>query len=145
MPNPLTRLQSTNAGLTVSIMRAAMGWIFFTEGSGKLWGWFGGQGVAAMRTFYDRIGVPFSPYHAELVGYTEFIGGVLLMAGLMTRLAAIPLLAAMIGAISILYGLSGGFHNQHIVGLVVCLVLLEEGGGVLSLDRKMSAKHKGPA
>lgn len=143
MFNIITRISSTNAGIAVSLLRAVMGGILLTEGAGKLWGMFHGQGIDATKAFYDHLNVPFSPYHAHLIGYVEVIGGGLLLIGFLTRLAAVPLAITMLGAIWMLMSISGMFHNNHLIGLLICFVLIQSGGGPLSVDHLISRNSKG--
>ena len=138
----INAVQKTNAGFTVSLMRIGMGWILFTEGSGKLWGWFHGPGIASTIAFYDHLHVPFSPFHGYIVGCIEFICGILFLAGLFTRLAAVPVLCSQIGFIVIIAYLSQDLHNAHMLSMTISLVLLQEGAGPLSLDRLMAPDQK---
>ena len=133
-------IQKTQTGFTVSLMRIAMGWILFTEGTGKLLGWFHGPGIANMLNFYNQLNIPFAPVHAYLVGYAETICGVLLLIGLFTRLAALPVLAIQMASVAIIAYLSQDVHHNHLMGLAMALVLLQLGGGPLSLDHLMTRK-----
>jgi putative oxidoreductase len=77
----LTRAQ----WLPLLAMRLFIGYLFVETGLGKI----GNLGVMATR-FADW-GIPWPAFNAVLSGYTELIGGALVVLGLATRLAAIPL------------------------------------------------------
>jgi putative oxidoreductase len=141
--NLLTRLQSTERRYSLILLRAVLGWLLVAEGSGKLWGWFGGAGLETTRMFYDQLRVPFSPYHAAIVGWIEFAGGILLMAGLFVRLAVLPVLATFVGAVAVIFGHTNEIHQNHLLGLLISLAILEAGAGPLSLDQWMSRKGEG--
>jgi putative oxidoreductase len=132
----LQRIASTQAGITIALMRVVLGVIFFTEGSKKLFGWFGGGGWASTCAFFANLGIPFPGFNAALVGIAEFAGGIALFVGLLTRLAAIPIGFTMVIAIATAH-LGGGWHYPLVI-LVACMVLVQEGGGSLSLDRSWS-------
>ena len=84
----LTETNTRLIGLAILILRCAVGVIFFMGGSGKMLGWFGGIGPEITINFYSGMG--FSKFVAYLSSYTEFIGGFLLIVGLLTRLAVCP-------------------------------------------------------
>jgi putative oxidoreductase len=73
---------------SILLLRCTVGVILFSLGAGKLLGWFEGFGLAQTIKFYGQAGI--SVQFAYLSIYTEFIGGLLLTIGLLTR----PLLVA---------------------------------------------------
>ena len=77
-------------------MRVGVGAVFAVHG----WQKFDQIGVANFATFLDSLGVPAPTTVAWLQTIAEGIGGLLLIAGLMTRLVTIPLIAILIGAIT---------------------------------------------
>lgn len=141
--NILKKIQKTSGGITLSLLRVMMGFIMFKEGSEKLFGWFGGRGLEATRAFYDGLSVPFSPYHAVLIGNAEFLGGMMLLTGFLTRVAAAPIAGTMAGALWMVFSYSGTVHHNHLLGLMICLALVEMGSGPLSIDALMSKEKKG--
>jgi uncharacterized membrane protein YphA (DoxX/SURF4 family) len=69
------------------LIRILVGWVFVSEGIQKFL--FPAQlGVGR----FEKIGIPVPQFMAPLVGVVEIVGGALLLIGLMTRLATIPLL-----------------------------------------------------
>lgn len=135
MKNLILKIISTHAGLGITIARVVMGVIFFKAGSGKLFGWFGGYGIEAATDFFKDLGIPYPDLNAYLVGTTELLGGAVLILGLFTRLAVIPLCITMVVAI-----LTADKEDPYypLALLVNCIVLFEIGSGSLSIDRLFS-------
>lgn len=93
----LTGIVATAGGWLQSLVLLAVrlywGWKFLESG----WGKFGRLGEVA-GFFGDELGIPLPMFSAVLVATTECVGGLLLMIGLASRLAAIPLIITMIVA-----------------------------------------------
>ncbi len=132
----------TDMKISLSLMRIAIGWILIVEGSGKLWGWFDGTGLTAAQQFYTGIGVPFGPHHASIIGWGERLSGGFLFVGFLTRLAAIPALIRMGGALYMIGTLSGSVHHLHLMAFLMCMVLLELGAGPLSIDAFLTKRRE---
>ena len=90
-PTPLAR--SSNGPTAAVLIRAAAGLIFFTQGILK----FTDPGMGVER--FTRIGFPWPAFTAHFVGSFEIVCGLLVLAGLVTRLATIPLLIVISTAI----------------------------------------------
>jgi putative oxidoreductase len=75
-------------------VRLYWGWQFFLSGKGKL------SRLPDIAEFFGSLGIPFPMLNATLAGVTECFGGLLLLAGLASRLTAIPLIFTMIVAYS---------------------------------------------
>ena len=75
------------------LTRLFVGYFFFETGWSKI------HNLDAMAERFAGWGIPFPAFNAALSGYTELIGGALILVGLFTRLAAIPLFINMIVAI----------------------------------------------
>jgi putative oxidoreductase len=122
-------------------MRVGVGAVFAVHG----WQKFDTIGVSNFAKFLDSLGVPAPETVAWLQTIAEGVGGLLLIAGLMTRLVTLPLIAILIGAITMVkVDLPGvGFVVDSSVGtgweletglLAGLLGLLFVGPGRLSLD-----------
>ena len=74
------------------LLRLMAGGVFFWEGVLKFV--YANQGVGR----FTKLGMPFPIFTADFVGGLEIVGGVLLMAGLLTRWMAIPFVIEMIVA-----------------------------------------------
>lgn len=73
------------------ILRLAVGAVFFAHGAQKLFGWFGGPGIAGTAGFFGQIGLAPAVFWAWLVALVEFFGGIALILGLVTSVAAVLL------------------------------------------------------
>lgn len=137
----LKKIFKTNRSYGVAILRLTLGILFFREGAMKLFGWFGGGGWAATCAYFAQLGIPFPEFNAWLVAGTEFFGGIALVLGLLTRLAAIPIGIVMITAILTAH-LDGGWAYPLVI-LVSCLALIEQGAGALSADQFLTGGLRG--
>ncbi|MFD1040120.1 DoxX family protein [Virgibacillus byunsanensis] len=86
-----------NIGLL--IIRLVIGISLAGHGAQKLFGWFGGHGPKGTGGFFDSIGIKPGITIAVMVGLFEFIGGLLIAAGLFTWVGAALIIITMIGAI----------------------------------------------
>ena len=117
-------------------MRVGVGAVFAVHG----WQKYNDIGVSNFASFLDSLGVPAPETVAWLQTIAEGVGGLLLIAGLMTRLVTIPLIGIMIGAI-LLVKVDVGFvvgdatGAELEIGLLAGLLgLLFVGPGRLSID-----------
>ena len=134
---PMARL----AGFAPLVVRVIAGVIMATHGWQKLT-LFGpanfGQGLAGM-------GVPLPVFLGYVVTFVEFIGGILLIVGLLSRLAALLLTIDLVVAILLVkvnVGLiappgSGPGAELDLALIAGFLVILLAGPGKLSLDHAL--------
>lgn len=87
------RIFRTDAPAAVLLVRFAVGFTFMVAGTSKL------RDVSGTGGFFEGLGFPVSTQLAMLVGTFETVGGALVLLGLATRLAVIPLIVIMIMAI----------------------------------------------
>ncbi len=118
----------------VTILRVVVGVVFLVHGAQKLFA-IGMPGVAG---FLGSLGVPVPMLSAVVVSWVEFLGGLALLLGLLTRWAAIPLAIDMVVALLTVH-LWGGFFVPKGVEfaltlLAACLALAGLGSGALSID-----------
>ncbi len=143
----MKRLMSTTNDVALTIVRVVLGVVFFAHGAQKMLGWFGGYGFHATVGFFGHIGIP-SPI-AFLVICAEFFGGLGLIFGLLTRVAALGIAGDMIGAIFIVHLPNGFFMNwygsqkgegieYHLLTIAIAAALVLRGAGAFSLDRALS-------
>ena len=74
------------------LVRLFVGYFFFETGLGKV------QNMGAFVERFQEWGIPWPTLSAAVSAYTEFLGGALILLGLLTRLAAIPLFINMLVA-----------------------------------------------
>jgi len=88
----LVRIASSLQSPFLLIVRLYWGWSFVQTGWGKL------QDLSKPTEFFTSLHIPFPAFNAVLASSTEFLGGILILVGLASRLAAIPLTIVMIVA-----------------------------------------------
>lgn len=141
----INKLLSTNAGWGALALRIPVGIIFVAHGAQKLFGWFGGYGLAGTGQWMDSIGLSPGIAMAFLAGAAEFFGGLALIVGLLVRPAAAVLAFAMLIAILSVHIGNGLFmsNNGYEFGLALLAVsvsLLFSGAGRASIDQ-LIARH----
>jgi len=115
------------------VARVVVGVIFMAHGSQKLFGAFGGPGLAGVVEWLGPVGY--------LVAVDEFFGGLGLVVGVLSRFSAFWLIVDMIGAIILVHGKNGFFLGpkpgvEYVVALIGLLaVILLAGPGRFSLGR----------
>ncbi|MGA2425476.1 MAG: DoxX family protein, partial [Terriglobales bacterium] len=145
--NGMKKLMGTSNDVAFTILRFVLGVVFFAHGAQKMLGWFGGFGFHATMGFFTHMGMP-APV-AFLVICTEFFGGLGLIVGLLTRVAALGIGGEMIGAIFMVHLPNGFFMNwfgnqkgegveYHLLVIAIAAALLLRGGGAFSVDRALS-------
>lgn len=120
--------------LALGLLRAIVGIVFIAHGYQKLFVW-GLHGVAGT---FGQMGLPLPVLSAYLATFAEFFGGIALLLGFMTRLAAIPVAFTMVVALLQVH-LKGGFYlptgfEYVLVLLVANIALITGGGGAFALD-----------
>lgn len=139
----LRQLFNTDAGYAITLLRVSTGLTFAAHGAQKLFGWFGGYGLQGTGQWMASIGLEPGVLMAFLAGSAEFFGGLLLVLGLLVRPAAASLLVAMLIALFWVHWSNGFFMASNgfeyaMTLTVISAVLLVEGGGRLSLDRRLA-------
>lgn len=128
----------------LSLLRFALGLIFFMHGAQKVLGWFGGPGLEATVGMMTKNGMP--AVLAYLVSFGEFLGGIALMVGFLSRIAAIGIAIIMAGAIITVHGRHGFFLPQgfeyNLALIAMSLGVMIGGGGCLSLDNLLCRKKE---
>src|SRR5688572_20703317 len=94
------------------VLRSVLGLTLAAHGAQKLFGWFGGPGLAGAAKGMEGLGFVPGRRHAAMAGLTELGGGLLLAVGLATPAAAAVALAVMIVA-AVTVHLKGGFFLQN--------------------------------
>lgn len=74
-------------------VRLSLGAVFLGTGWGKV------HNLAQVTSFFTELGIPFPAAQATIVSGIELVGGTLIILGLFTRFAALPLLGTMVVAI----------------------------------------------
>lgn len=143
MNNLIKTVTATQAGFGIAILRIVAGITFAAHGAQKLFGWFGGHGLAGVAQWMESIGLAPGYLMALLAGSAEFFGGVALIAGLLVRPAAAVLAVTMLVAIFTVHLANGFFMSNNgyefaLALLAISVALVFEGAGKLSLDRNIA-------
>ncbi|KAB0497001.1 MULTISPECIES: DoxX family protein [Pseudomonas] len=143
MSTLINKVLSTRAGYGLTILRIVVGIIFAAHGSQKLFGAFGGYGIAGTAQWMESIGLAPGHLMAILAGGTEFFGGLALIIGLLARPAALGLTFVSLVAIFSVHISNGLFmsNNGYEFALALLggsLAVLIEGAGKLSVDRAIT-------
>lgn len=140
------RIVATSGSWITIPLRLVAGAIFIAHGSQKLFGLFGGLGLAKWTAIPPPFAFmqPQAKYWMIAAAVTEFLGGILVLLGLLTRVGAFFLLCTMAGAIASTR--AGGFFAPDgfefpMAMAGICLALLLAGGGQGSGDMALSQRR----
>ena len=144
------RLLATEPRWTLLVLRLTLGLMILPHGLQKLFGWFGGYGFSGtMGYFTEMLGIPYVLGLLAIVA--EVVGGLALLAGLVTRVATFGVGVTMIVAALMVHLPNGFFMNWSgnqagegieffllALGIVVALIL--GGGGRFAVDRRFASR-----
>ena len=139
----------TNYSTIVMLLRIVLGIIFFAHGAQKVLGWYGGMGLSAsVEMFQKNAGIP--PVLFYISAFTEFLGGLFMILGFLTRIFSAGLALNMIVAIlhvhisKGLFTSNGGFEFPlSLLVFSLCIFLI--GPGSISIDRFLFKSEKTPS
>jgi putative oxidoreductase len=145
----IRKLIATDNDRATAILRLVLGVIFFAHGAQKMLGWFGGYGFTGTMGFFTSV-MHIPALFALLAICAEFFGGLGLILGFLTRIAALGVFSNMIVAIAMVHGQYGFFMNwtgaqkgegfeYHLLVLAVTTFLMIRGAGAASIDRMLSS------
>jgi len=125
--------------LPATLARLTVGWVFLTSGWGKL------HALPKIVDYFRELGIPAPQLQAPFAAGTEFVCGALLLLGLVTRLASIPLIVVMVVAIATarkddLAAIPDLFTFIEYLYIVLLVWLGVAGPGPLSLDRLLARR-----
>jgi putative oxidoreductase len=117
----------TNVDWALLVVRLVAGTIFLAHGSQKLFGAFGGPGLAGIVHFMGPVGY--------LVTIGEFFGGLGMVLGFLSRFSAAAQIVIMLGAIAMVHGRNGFFlgakpgfeFNLALIGLLLAVLIAGPG------------------
>ena len=144
----LRRLLATDDSTATATLRLVLGVVFFAHGAQKMLGWFGGPGFSGsmdLFTGYMHIPAPLT----FLAIAAEFFGGLGLILGFLTRIAAFGIAMNMAVAIAMVHSSFGFFMNwtgaqkgegfeYHLLVLAITAFLMIRGAGAFSVDRTIA-------
>jgi len=141
------KLLATSDDWTMTLLRLVLGVVFFAHGAQKMLGWFGGYGFSGTMGSFTHGGIP-APL-AFLAIAAEFLGGIGLVAGLLSRIAAFGIIVNMVVAVLTAHLANGLFMNWsgtqkgegfefHLLAIALGIAILVKGGGAVSMDRALN-------
>jgi putative oxidoreductase len=140
---PLVDTNTRTLSIAILVLRIMAGLILFVGGAGKVMGWFGGFGMTATLGMF-KTGMHLSDFWIYVSCYTEFIGGFLIIIGLLTRFAAAALFINMLVAT-----LFVGFKNFFMGGaaypcllMLIFLAIFLSGPMAYSIDALLAKRKK---
>jgi putative oxidoreductase len=124
------------------VVRLTVGLVFVVSGWGKL------HNLEQVTAFFTELGIPAPGAQAAFVSTVEFVGGLLIIAGLATRIAAALLIGVMAVAIYTakwpeLHGVADLASTIEMAYLAMFVWLVVAGGGQVSLDRLIARGRGG--
>ena len=139
------KLIHTPEDYTLTLVRIVLGVVFVAHGAQKVLGWFGGNGFdVTMKFFTQGMGIP--SVFALLAILAEFLGGISLIFGFLSRIAAFGIAVEMAIAVFLVHAPNGFFMNwqgtqkgegfeYHLLAIAIAALLTVRGAGAWSLDR----------
>lgn len=141
------KLMATSDDWTMTLLRLILGVVFFAHGAQKMLGWWGGNGFSGTMGYFTHSGIP-APL-AFLAIAAEFFGGMGLVVGLLSRVAAFGIVVNMLVAVLTVHLPNGLFMNwsgaqkgegfeYHLLAIALGIAIMVKGGGAVSMDRALS-------
>ncbi|MGZ3773282.1 MAG: DoxX family protein [Pseudobdellovibrionaceae bacterium] len=122
------------AAIPELLSRLTIGLVFIQSGWGKI------HNLAKVTAYFESLHIPLSSIQAPFVAGVELVAGSLILVGLFTRFASIPLIGTMIVALLTakreeLTEFSSVFSTIEFLYIVILVWLLANGASFLSLDK----------
>jgi putative oxidoreductase len=148
----IRKLVATDNDAAITVLRLSLGIVFFAHGAQKMLGWFGGYGFTGTMGFFTGM-MHIPAVFAFLAIAAEFFGGLGLIFGLFTRVAAFGIFCNMLVAVAVVHHQFGFFMNWagtqkgegfefHLLALAMTAFLMIRGAGAASVDRLLSSPAK---
>lgn len=125
--------------LGLLVLRVLVGLVVAAHGAQKLFGWFGGHGLAGVAGYFETLGYkPGRPF-AAAAGLAEFGGGLLLALGLLGPIGPALIVSVMIVAAGAVHWGNGVFATSNGIEVpllygTIAAALALTGPGAVSLD-----------
>ena len=131
--------EATAVSIGLLLLRLVVGLAMAAHGSQKLFGWFGGHGLAGTGGFFEMLGFKPGRVFAFAAGATEALSGILLAAGFLGPVGPALMLSVMIVAALTVHWKNGYFATSNGIELpvmfsVAAIALAFTGFGQFSID-----------
>ncbi len=148
----LSKITTTTNDFTLTVARLVLGLVFFLHGAQLTLGWFGGYPfMATVHTWHEYMHIP-TPL-AALAILAQFLGGIALLVGLLSRIAVVGIAVDMLVAIFMFHihigffmNWSGQLHGEgyeyHLLVLALCFMIFIKGSGAASIDGLLPKKSE---
>jgi putative oxidoreductase len=127
--------------LALAILRIAVGAAFIAHGGQKVFSF----GLAGVGGAFGHMGIPMPTVVGPLVALIEFLGGIALVLGLLTRLAALGIALDMLGAIVFVHMKNGFFlpsgYEYPFALLAANIAIMLAGAGAWSIDGAIGGRR----
>ncbi len=145
-------LFQTQRDYLLTFVRIVVGVVCVAHGTQKVFGWFGGYGFDATMGAMQHMGIP--AVFAFLAIAAEFAGGLGLIFGFLSRVAAFGIGVEMLVAMAKFHAANGFFMNwtgtqkgegfeYHLLALALITAILVRGAGALSVDGWIARSLRG--
>jgi putative oxidoreductase len=127
--------------IALLVLRLVLAAVFITHGYSKLFH----MGIGGVTGFFTSIGVPVPGVAAPFIAVLEFVGGIAILLGVFTRVAAFLLACDMLGAIILVHAKNGYAAPKGVeavlgnFGMAVAIALL--GAGAYAIDALISRRR----
>ena len=144
----MKNIMGTKNDPILAFLRIVLGVVFFAHGAQKMLGWFGGYGYTGTMGYFASIGIP--SIFGTLAICAEFLGGLGLIVGFLSRIAALGIIVNMLVAIALVHKANGLFMNwglaatggvaagegyeYHLLAIAISVLILARGAGAFSID-----------
>jgi len=133
-------LETKLSAVPPTLARLTVGYEFMTTGWGKL------HNLEKVTEFFTSLSIPAPAFHATFVSCIEFGCGVLILLGLLTRVAALPLIGTMVVALLTalapdIEGFSGLVGTVEFTYIALLVWLAVRGAGPVSIDHLITRER----
>jgi putative oxidoreductase len=151
----MKNIMGTKNDPILAFLRIVLGVVFFAHGAQKALGWFGGYGYTGTMGYFSSLGIP--SIFGMVAICDEFLGGLGLIVGFLSRIAALAIIANMLVAIALVHRANGLFMNWglaasggvavgegyefHLLAIAIGVLIMARGAGALSIDRAVAGSN----